>query len=115
MPKLNTRIRDRIFEVFPRDKNPVLATAELTGLPYGTLRNAVFGHDEIGRHRINVLREALWPGECPSVDELISTAGSGGVPDEPPQKEQKKEENTGPKPREDKKGSGPKRANGVAA
>ncbi len=81
MPKLNSsRIKHRIAEL----DWSVEQVASMTGIPYGTLRNAVAGRDPINLHRAYRLLRALnVPGYVQlSIDDLLV---GDQKPTEPPQ------------------------------
>lgn len=76
MPKLD---RDRVRQLIRDDRRfrgDVQKVADLTGIPYGTLRNAIGSGDQMRFSRVSVLAEAL----LVTPDWIIDK----GIPDKPP-------------------------------
>lgn len=119
MPKLiRERALSQIDEVFGvteavnagvQPPNGVQKLALATGIPYGTLRNAVGGSQELAPYRVVLVAKALKvvPGWLTGEEEK---------PGEPPAKTNKTETNTGPgRDAQKKSGTGPKRLTDEAA
>jgi hypothetical protein len=105
MPKLD---KDRVTYLIRKDRRfrgDVRKVAELTGIPYGTLRNAIGSGDQMRYSRVSVLAETLMVDVKGILDDT-------GIPDEPPQ--QPPNSPKGPRERKDKdeKKAGPKRDTG---
>lgn len=104
MPKLD---KDRVMHLVRGDRRfrgDVRKVAEQTGIPYGTLRNAIGSGDPMRFARVSVLAETLMV----DVERIVEDTG---IPDKPP--EQPPNSPKGPRERKDKdnKKTGPKRAN----
>jgi hypothetical protein len=105
MPKLD---KDRVTYLIREDRRfrgDVRKVAEATGIPYGTLRNAIGSGDQMRYSRVSVLAEALLVDVKGIVDDT-------GIPDKPP--EQPPNSPKAPRERKDKdeKKTGPKRDTG---
>jgi len=98
-----------IATVFNDDgRDGIKRLAQVTEIPYGSLRNAIAGRDEMALYRIVRIERAL------GLTEGSLVAGDNdGVPDEPPTQPE-----PAPKPpprREEKAGTGPPRTTRVAS
>jgi hypothetical protein len=103
MPHLNTQRVTNLIRRNKKFRGDVRLLAEATGVPYGTLRNAVAGHDGMRYYRISLLAEALGVPDDKVKDLIRAT----GIPDEPP--EQPKNEPKAPPKRKDVKKKAPRR------
>jgi hypothetical protein len=114
MPKLNkSRVKHRMAELG-------ITSAQLasdTDIPWGSLRNALAGRDQITLVRVYALGHALAGAEDPNAvtasivaDDTLAAeilANNDGVPDEPPTQPKRP---AAPPPRRPKERTGPKRA-----
>lgn len=106
MPRLDSRqVKHRMAEL----RVTSLELAEQTGIPWGSLRNALAGRDPLTLDRIYAIARVLVERSQHEavkavVDDLI--AAEDGVPDPPPDQTKPKEK---PERRKEKGGSGPRR------
>ena len=105
MPKLDShQVKHRMAEL----RLTSLELAEQTGIPWGSLRNALAGRDPITLDRVYAIARVLFErSERDAIQELVEQiTAEDGVPENPPDQTKPK-----PKPerRKEKGGSGPKR------
>lgn len=105
MPKLDSRqVKHRMAELGVTS----LELAEQTGIPWGSLRNALAGRDPLTLDRIYAIARVLVDKSGPDAIQahVKLLTGDDGVPNPPPDQTKPK-----PKPerRKEKGGSGPKR------
>jgi hypothetical protein len=106
MPKLDShQIKHRMAEL----RVSSLELSEQTGIPWGSLRNALAGRDPLTQERIYAIARVLFErSERAAIRVLVDeiTSDDDGVPDNPPDQTKPK-----PKPvrRKERGGSGPRR------
>lgn len=103
MPKLIPQRWVHIVAAHRLFRGDLQKLATVTGIPHGTLRNAIAGHDEMRLGRIYQVAQALGipDGDVPTL--IVDT----GIPDTPP--EQPPNTPKAPPKRKDEKKTGPKK------
>jgi hypothetical protein len=99
MPKLDKTLVTSLIRTDRRYRGNVRTLAEATGIPYGTLRNAIGSGDDMRYERITLVADALGVDESRIIEMT-------GPPTPPPQQPK------GPKsppPRRKREKKGPKR------
>lgn len=113
MPKLNKdTAKHRLAE---SNITSTRVLAEITDIPWGSLKNGLAGRDPLTLARIYRIAERIKRRPNETVRDVVTDllAANEGVPDEPPKKPRR--EPTAPPKRKDTEKTAPKRLDGVLA